>query len=76
MDLYDATEQAFKNGYESGYKAGMRSAVGGDVVSVVRCKDCDNICEGTSRPICVNWGSWCDPDGWCYRGERRAEDGK
>jgi hypothetical protein len=33
MDLYDATEQAFKNGYESGYAAG-RWSVGVDAISV------------------------------------------
>lgn len=76
MDHYEDTDQAYKNGYSAGYRAGQRSAVGGDVVSVVRCKNCDSFCTcGNDSYICSSWGSWCDPNGWCYKGERRTEDG-
>lgn len=43
-----------------------------NIVQVVRCKDCDSYCPETNhRPVCLSWGSWCDPDGWCYKGERK-----
>ncbi len=53
--------------YAKGHLDGTADAM----ASIVRCKDCDFYCEGTNRPICVSWGSWTDPDGWCYKGERR-----
>lgn len=57
-----------RNQYDKGYTDGHRDAM----ESIVRCCDCDSFCgETNDSPICVRWGSWTDPDGWCYKGERR-----
>lgn len=45
-----------------------------DAVEVTRCKDCDNTCQGNHGLICTIWGAGTDPDGWCYKGERREEN--
>lgn len=48
------------------YEKGRQDAMG----ELVHCQDCKMYSpEGT--PICVSWGSWTDPDGWCYKGERQ-----
>ena len=44
---------------------------GVDAVEVVRCKDCDNTCEGNMGLICLAWGVGTSPDGWCYKAERK-----
>lgn len=44
-------------------------------VEVVRCKDCDNTCPGSNGLVCTAWGARTDPDGWCYKAERKT-DGK
>ena len=64
MDKWTLQEEAFKRGYEKG-KADANA-------SIVRCKDCDSFCpcENDSY-ICSRLGTWTDPDGWCYKGERR-----
>ena len=79
MDNYDASEQAYKNGYSSGYEAGRRSAVGGDVVSVVRCGKCKHFgghgachchaADENGTPIFVR------EDDFCSYGERKVTDG-
>ena len=46
-----------------------------DAVEVVRCRDCDFICEGNVYPVCTCWGRNTEYDGWCYMGERREDDG-
>lgn len=38
---------------------------------ILRCKDCEYTCPGTSGLVCTMWGAGTDPDGWCYKGERR-----
>lgn len=35
MNVHDATEQAYRNGYEQGFKKGKANAV-------IHCKDCDH----------------------------------
>lgn len=79
MTKFDASEQAFKNGYSAGYKAGRRSVVGGDVVSVVRCKDC-NHSSGTRMEantcVCFKRSDIVYANHFCGYGERREEDGK
>lgn len=74
MRDYDATEQAYKNGYSAGYVAGRRSVVGGDVVSVVRCKDCKWYCGiGCVKPYHIRpMGN----DDFCSYGERRNGNDK
>ena len=42
-----------------------------DFLKVVRCKDCDNTCPGSNGLVCTAWGARTDPDGWCYKAERR-----
>lgn len=47
-----------------------------DVVEVVRCKDCRH---SETCPDRILWCNECnmlaEPDGYCYRGERRNDDG-
>ena len=43
-----------------------------DAVEVVRCKDCDNTCPGSNGLVCTAWGARTDPDGWCYKAERKG----
>ena len=78
MDSYDASEQAYKNGYSSGYEAGRRSVVGGDVVSVVRCKDCKHSSGTRIEPktcVCFRHGIIMFADHFCSWGERKITDG-
>jgi hypothetical protein len=54
--------------YDRGqYKKGYLDAQ----AEILRCKDCEYTCPGTSGLICTMWGAGTDPDGWCYKGERR-----
>ena len=46
-----------------------------DAVEVVRCKDCEYTCPGTSGIVCTMWGAGTEPDGWCYKAERK-DNGK
>lgn len=41
----------------------------------VLCKECKHCTEAINRTFCLDWGYSCDPDGWCYKGERK-QDGK
>lgn len=42
--------------------------------NIVECRDCKHACfievEDYSI-ICLNWACYVDPDGWCYKGERK-----
>lgn len=42
-----------------------------EVQAVTRCKDCDNTCQGNHGLVCTIWGAGTDPNGWCYKEERR-----
>ena len=42
-----------------------------DWIPVVRCKDCDFACEGSSGLVCTAWGARTDYDMFCGNGERR-----
>lgn len=55
--------------YDRGqYSAGYAAAK----ADILRCRDCESFCPcGNGNVICTSWGSWTDPDGWCYKGERR-----
>lgn len=44
------------------------------IVPVIRCKDCDNTCPGTNGLVCTMWGAGTDPDGWCYKAERKDNE--
>lgn len=44
-----------------------------DTVTVVRCKDCECTAPGTSGLVCTMWGAGTDPDGWCYKAERKGK---
>ena len=78
MKEFEATEQAYKNGYEQGKK---------DAVEVVRCKDCQHWHEetgwcnqhshfiGADGEAChplesANWKMF-EPDDFCSDGEKR-----
>ncbi len=47
-----------------------------DAVEVIRCKDCEYTCPGTSGLVCTMWGAGTDTDGWCYKAERKNNEGK
>ena len=78
MDKYTACEQAYTNGYSAGYEAGRRSVLGGDVESVVRCKDCKYFIEPTATDgLCeldcnarIIWRN----DDFCSYGERKTNE--
>ncbi len=42
---------------------------------VVRCRECEFFRPCDGFPMCVAWGNNTGPDGWCYMGKRRADDG-
>lgn len=44
-----------------------------DAVEVVRCKDCDFACEGSTGIVCTAWGARTEPDMFCGNGERRND---
>lgn len=72
MDIYTATEQAFKNGYEKGYAKGQEDAMN----SIVRCKDCKHYVEipyNDEKRMCVFWDEWVftNEEDFCSRGERK-----
>lgn len=67
MKVYDATEQAYKNGYS----AGRRSVVGGELVSVVRCKKCRHYDE--DGEYCGFWGGCRHPEHFCNEGENNEQ---
>jgi hypothetical protein len=58
------------------YMGGLESRlaehlIANDVAPVVRCKDCEYTCPGTSGIVCTMWGAGTEPDGWCYKAERK-----
>ncbi len=76
LGIGKAKREVFDNpAYADGWNSAIaiiENAPAVDAVEVVRCKDCYSYCPETNdRPICISWGSWTDPDGWCYKGERR-----
>ena len=46
-----------------------------DAERVIRCRDCQSACTvEDDNIICLSWGSYADPDGWCYKGEHRHDE--
>ena len=43
---------------------------------ILRCQYCEYTCPGNSGLVCTMWGAGTDPDGWCYKGERKDNEGK
>ena len=69
MKMHDATEQAFKNGYEKGYVCGYNKAMS----EIVRCKDCKHY-----QYDAIFLQGWCngrmvEKDDFCGYGERNKE---
>ncbi len=67
MNVYDATEQAYKNGYRDGVNS----------VKLVRCKDChygelDDPALPNQRFCKHNGCDWNDENHFCSYGERRG----
>lgn len=65
MTIHEATEQAYKNGYDAGRRDAMKS--------IVRCKDCKHNSE---KLALRNGGIWCNywaigsaPNDFCSHGE-------
>ena len=59
--------------YEQLFRKRVELAPTIDAEPVIRCKDCTNTCPGHNGLVCTMWGAGTDPDGWCYRGERRTD---
>lgn len=73
MNPHDATEQAYRNGYDTGYKAAK--------AEIVRCKDCKHY-KNESYPyrpnahmMCTCWNDYLptEPDDFCSSGERKED---
>ncbi len=70
MDVHDATEQAYKRGYEDGKR---------DAVEVVRCKDCkfwggqyaSNECSKITKLVHPYYWLKTSPEDFCSSGERK-----
>lgn len=71
MNEHDATEQAYRNGYDAGYKAAKDE--------IVRCKDCKDYRKNpyglSDDMICMCWSDFLptEPDDFCSYGERKEE---
>lgn len=66
MDIHNATEIAYKNGYEQGMKDALHA--------ITRCKDCansDNISCSKGMVWCGRMCRYMKEDGFCSFGERR-----
>lgn len=71
MNPHDATEQAYRNGYEAGYKDGQASKV-----DIITCENCRYSKITGHRVFCTVFKfhpGW-DKDGYCKAGKRREED--
>lgn len=69
MKTYEATEQAYKNGYAQGKLDAQKH--------IVQCKDCvssDTAACPTNRIWCTTLCRYMKEDGFCSHGERK-EDG-
>ena len=69
MKRHDATELAYKNGYEQGKKATLDS--------ITHCKRCDSSddesCPG-GRVWCNTMGRYMKVDGHCSMGKKKTKD--
>ena len=75
MDIYTLQEQAYKKGYDQGVK----ETLDGDVVRVIRCKNC---LHSIYDAMFARW--WCQytscvrevtPNAFCSYGEKKAGEG-
>ena len=62
---------AFTPGVYEHSIVGQAALILENYVEVVRCEDCDNTCPGSNGLVCTAWGARTDPDGWCYKAERK-----
>ena len=67
MNPHDATEQAYRNGYDAGYNAAKDE--------IVICKDCKHHMNLNPMYYCTVWGSvhGLGELGSCSYGERKEE---
>ena len=67
MTSHDATEQAYRNGYDAGYKAAKDE--------IVRCKDCKHLRNWQSAIYCAVWRivHGMGENGFCGYAERKEE---
>lgn len=76
MNKYDATEQAYKNGYEQG-KKDMRDSIKDFFdENFAHCKDCansDNISCSKGMVWCGRMCRYMKEDGFCSLGERKTD---
>ena len=71
MKTYEATEQAYKNGYEKGKADAL--------ASLVRCKDCRYwregiICDDGEMKCCCIGMYMTRGDGFCSSGKKKEEE--
>lgn len=72
MNTHDATEQAYRNGYEAGYKAAK--------AEIVRCKDCKHYSPDNKKGLLhspcdrIFAMSICKEDSFCSFGERKEDE--
>lgn len=77
MNIHDATEQAYRNGYAKG----REDALAADVVEVVRCEKCffaEMVVDiiGDPHLFCAECNfREVDFDDYCSKGKRRENDG-
>jgi hypothetical protein len=67
MNIHDATEQAYKNGYEQGMKDALDA--------ITRCKNCshsDTIDCSKGMVWCGRMCRYMKEDGFCSFGERKS----
>ena len=68
MNPHDATEQAYRNGYEAGYNAAKDE--------IVRCKECKYLEKWRTMCYCKIWRivHGMGENGFCGYGERKEEN--
>jgi hypothetical protein len=70
MNIHDATEQAYKNGYAQGMKDAL--------CAITRCKNCshsDTIDCSDGMVWCGRMCRYMKEDGFCSFGERKTDEG-
>lgn len=70
MNIHDATEQAYKNGYAQGMKDALDA--------ITRCKGCansDTIGCSDGMVWCARMCRYMKEDGFCSFGERKTDEG-
>lgn len=75
MNLHNATEQAYRNGYDAGYNKGWIVGCEQAMKGIVRCKDCIHMSRLINMVHCNTWERFngMGEDGFCSYGERKED---